>query len=168
MTEFNYRGTKLFDPSSPEYANDGLPIMPWRLLHADYQVSRQSTVVSVDPDAGIPITHSKFTVGGRIISAKIYTDTEPEFWIWYNNILNCRALPCWVYDARVKRFCKCYMIDEPALEPATVQGCYVQIKLYTKSTILSQETLVTEDTPENFVTEDSEENYVTVNREDIY
>ena len=55
---------------------DGLYIMPWRLLHDGYQVTRQETVVSVDPDAGIPITHSRFSAGGRIISAKIYVDTE--------------------------------------------------------------------------------------------
>lgn len=149
---------------------DGLPIMPWKLLHDGYEVTQQETVVSVDPDAGIPITHSKFTVGGRIISAKIYTDTELEFWIWWKNAIQNRALPFWVYDVKVDGFMRCYATEQATWSPAgdSVHGGYAQLKLYTRSATIGIESFVTENMPENFVTEGQENNFLTENSEVIY
>lgn len=134
---------------------DGLYIMPWRILHDGYEVTRQNTVTSVDPDAGIPITHSKFTNGGRIISTKIYVDTEPEFWNWYKMGTRERALPFWVYDVQVDGFMKCYMTEVPTLSRAgnSVWGCYVQLKLYAVSVTIPVRKFITENTPEKMVVE---------------
>lgn len=143
--------TKLFMKSD----TDGLYIMPWRILHDGYEVTRQNTVVSIDAEAGIPITFSKFTNGGRIISAKIYTDTEPEFWNWYKQATNERALPFWVYDVRVGGFMKCYMTETPTLSTAnnSVNACYVQLKLYALSATIPVIKFITENTPEKMVIE---------------
>lgn len=134
---------------------DGLPIMPWRLLHEGYEVTQQETVNSVDVDAGVPVTHSKFTVGGRIISAKIYTDTEIEFWFWWKNAIQNRALPFWVYDIKMDGFMKCYATEQANWSPAgtSVHGGYVQLKLYTRSMPIALNKFITENMPENFVTE---------------
>lgn len=134
---------------------DGLYIMAWRILHDGYEVTRQNTVTSVDPDAGIPITHSKFTNGGRIISAKIYVDTETEFWNWYKMGTQERALPFWVYDVQVDGFMKCYMTEVPTLSRAgsSIFGCYVQLKLYAVSATIPVRKFITENTPEKMVIE---------------
>lgn len=150
-------------------SEDNLAVMPWKLLHDGYQVTRQETVVSVDPDSGIPVTHSRFTVGGRIISAKIFVDTEQQWWFWYNSATKSRALPCWVYDANIDAFMRCYILEQPELSRAgsSVKGCYVQLKLYAKSRSIPVLSFVTENTPENYVTEGNN-NYITENSEGIY
>lgn len=134
---------------------DGLYIMPWRLLHDGYQVTRQETVVSVDPDAGIPITHSRFSAGGRIISAKIYVDTEETWWFWYARATNNRAKPCWIYDIKLNGFMRCYILEQPTLEPAgnSVNGVYVQIKIFAFSNAIPIKRFITENMPERIVTE---------------
>ena len=148
---------------------DGLPIMPWRLLHDGYEVTQQETVVSVDPDSGVPITHSKFSVGGRIISAKIFVDTEIEFWIWWKNAIQNRALPFWVYDVNVNGFMRCYATEQAKLSPAgtSVNGRYVQLKLYTRSSTISLTSFITENMPENYVLEGAD-NYLIDNDEVLY
>ena len=134
---------------------DGLYIMPWLLLHDGYQVTRQETVVSVDPDAGIPITHSRFSAGGRIISAKIYVDTEETWWFWYARATNNRALPCWIYDVKLNGFMRCYILEQPTVEPAgnSVKAVYVQLKIYAFSNAIPIKRFITENTPERIVTE---------------
>lgn len=141
---------------------DGLPVMPWKLLHDGYQVTQQETVNSVDADSGVPITHSKFTVGGRIISAKIYTDTEMEFWIWWKNAIQNRALPFWVYDVKMNGFMKCYATEQANWSPAgsSIDGGYVQLKLYTRSMPIEVKRFITENMPENYVVEGTEPNYL--------
>lgn len=134
---------------------DGLYILPWRLLHNGYQVTRQETVVSVDPDAGVPITHSRFSAGGRIISAKIYVDREETWWLWYTRATNNRALPCWIYDPKLQGFMRCYILEQPTVEPAgtSVIGVYVQIKIFAVTNAIPVQSFVTENTPERIVTE---------------
>ena len=134
---------------------DGLYIMPWRLLHEGYQVTRQETVVSVDPDAGIPITHARFSAGGRIISAKIFVDTEEVWWWWYAKAVKHRALPCWIYDVKLNGFMRCYILEQPTVEPAgdSVTGMYVQIKIFAFSNAIPIKRFITENTPERIVTE---------------
>lgn len=169
------RGYTIFDVNvnllvTARSTTDNLAILPWRLLHDGYEVSRQSTVVSVDADAGIPITHSKFTEGGRIISAKIYVDNEPSFWVWYKTATNNRALPCWVYDARVKGFVRCYITEEPSLSPASnsVNGCYVQLKLYAKAQSLEVQRFVTADKDNKYVIEHNDNFVVETEGEVLY
>lgn len=134
---------------------DGLYIMPWRILHDGYEVIRQETVVSIDPDAGIPITHSRFTAGGRIISAKIFVDTEETWWFWYKRATNNRALPCWIYDIKLNGFMRCIIIQQPSLSPAggSIRGMYVQLKLYAQANSIPIKTFITENTSERIVTE---------------
>lgn len=134
---------------------DGLYIMPWRLLNDGYEVTRQETVVSVDPDAGIPITHSRFTAGGRIISAKIFVDTEETWWVWYKRATNNRALPCWIYDVKLDGFMRCIIMQQPSLNPAggSVRGVYVQLKLYAQANSIPIKIFLTENMPERIVTE---------------
>lgn len=142
---------KLFVKST----TDGLYIMPWRLLNDGYEVTRQETVVSVDPDAGIPITHSRFTAGGRIISAKIFVDTEEAWWFWYKRATNNRALPCWIYDVKLDGFMRCIILQQPSLSPAggSVRGMYVQLKLYAQANSIPIKRFITENIPERIVTE---------------
>lgn len=154
----NPRGTTIFNISENlivRSTTDELAVMPWRLLHEGYQVTRQETVVSVSPDAGIPISHSRFTEGGRIISGKIFVDTEPIFWVWYKQATNNRALPCWVYDIKLNGFMRCYILEEPTLSPAgtSVNGCYVQLKLYAKATNIALDSFVTESLDDKYVLE---------------
>lgn len=133
---------------------DGLYVMPWKLLHDGYEVTRQSTVVRVDPDNGLPISHSRFTVGGRIISAKIYIDREEIFWLWYKKATNNSALPFWVYDAKLNGYMRCMLTDDPTLSVAgnSVKGMYGQLKLYSYSTPIPIISFITENTPEKYVT----------------
>lgn len=133
---------------------DNLYIMPWRLLHDGYEVTRQDNVVRVDADAGVPITHSKFTVSGRIISTKIFVDDEPTFWWWYQKASKTGALPFWVYDVKVKGYMRCTILDQPSVSPAgsSVNGMYVQMKLYAHSMPIDTIGFITENTPEKFVT----------------
>lgn len=149
---------------------DGLPIMPWKLLHDGYQAVQQDTVVNIDPDSGIPITHSKFTVGGRIISAKIFTETETEFWLWWKNAIQNRALPFWVYNVKMDGFMRCYATEQPTWSPAgtSVNGGYVQLKLYCRSVSVKITSFITENTPENFVTEGIDDNYLVDVEEVLY
>ena len=142
---------KLFVKST----TDGLYIMPWRLLNDGYEVTRQETVVGVDPDAGIPITHSRFTAGGRIISAKIFVDTEATWWVWYKRATNNRALPCWIYDVKLDGFMRCIILQQPSLSPAggSVRGMYVQLKLYAQTNSIPIKRFITENIPERIVTE---------------
>lgn len=134
---------------------DGLYIMPWRILHDGYEVTRQETVVSVDPDAGIPITHSRFTAGGRIISAKIFVDTEETWWFWYKRATNNRALPCWIYDIKLNGFMRCIIMQQPSLSPAggSIRGMYVQLKLYAQANSIPIKRFITENTPERIIIE---------------
>lgn len=134
---------------------DGIYIMPWKLLHEGYDVTRQEGVVSVSPDAGIPITHSRFSQTGRIISAKIFTDTEPVWWLWYDKATHNRALPCWIYDPKINGFMKCYITEQPNWAPAgsSVKGGYVSLKLYAVSQAIPVRAFITENTPERIVVE---------------
>lgn len=146
---------------------DGLYVMPWRLLHDGYEVTKQDTVVRIDPDAGLPITHSKFTVGGRIISSKIYVDREEIFWFWHTKATKSGALPFWVYDAKVNGYMKCTLLEPPALSPAgnSVKGMYGQLKLYAWSVPMSIISLVTENDPEKYVT--AEYKYIVDTSEEV-
>ena len=134
---------------------DGLYIMPWRLLHDGYEVTRQETVVRVDPDNGIPITHSRFTAGGRIISAKIFVDTEETWWFWYKRATNNSALPCWIYDPKVNGFMRSTILQQPTVSPAgnSVKEMYVQLKLYAQANSIPIKRFITENLPERIVTE---------------
>lgn len=141
---------------------DGLYILPWRLLHDGYQVTRQETVVSVSADAGIPITHSRFSIGGRIIAAKIYVNTESEWWLWYRQATNERALPIWVYDVRVNGFMRCYITEQPNLSTAgnSVNGCYVSLALFARAAAIPVSRFLTENVDPNLVTEDIDNAFV--------
>lgn len=134
---------------------DNLYIMPWKLLHEGYEVTRQDSVVRVDPDAGVPITHSKFSTSGRIISAKIFVGDEPTFWRWYGIAAKNGAVPFWVYDARLQGYMRCTILDQPSLSPAgtSVNGCYVQIKLFAHTMPIPIISFLMENTPERAVTE---------------
>lgn len=164
---------KVFDDQSALFIKsntDGLYILPWKLLHDGYEVTQQETVTSVDPDDGNPITHSKFSTGGRIISAKIYVDDEPTWWYWYNRAVKRRALPCWVKDLRLKGFMRCYITEQPSLSPASnsIDGCYIQLKLFALAQGINVTRFITENTPERFVTEGEKDNFVTDIDEVIY
>jgi len=141
--------------------SDGLYILPWRLLHDGYQVSKQETVVSVSADAGIPISHSRFSVGGRIIAAKIYVNTEQDWWIWFKKATNDRALPCWVYDARISGFMRCYISEQPTVTPAnnSADGVYVSLALFARASAIPVKRFVTENSTPNLVVE-GEDNFV--------
>lgn len=134
---------------------DGLYIMPWRLLHDGYQVSKQETVVSVSPDAGIPISHSRFSIGGRIIAAKIYVDREQDWWMWFKKATNDRALPCWIYDPKVNGFMRSYITEQPKLSPAndSIEGVYVDLALFVRAAAISVQRFITESDVPNLVTE---------------
>ena len=134
---------------------DGLYIMPWKLLHDGYEVTRQDTVVRVDPDSGIPITHSRFTAGGRIVSAKIFVDDEETFWFWLARAVKNTALPCWIYDPKLQGFIRATFLQQPSLSPAgsSVKGMYVQIQFYAKSNSIPIKRFITENMPEKIVTE---------------
>lgn len=134
---------------------DGLYIMPWKLLHDGYEVVRQESVVSVSPDANIPITHSRFTAAGRIISAKIFTNTEQDWWIWFREAVRNRALPCWVYDLKLKGYMKCYIMEQPSWAPAasSIKGGFVQLKLYAVANSIPVRKFITENMPERIVVE---------------
>jgi hypothetical protein len=140
---------------------DGLYIMPWKILHDGYQVTKQETVVSISPDAGIPITHSRFSVGGRIIGCKIYVDREQDWWLWFSRATNNRALPFWVYDPKFKGFMKCYMTEQPNLSPAndSPEGVFVQLNLYAKASAIPVYRFITENTPPNLVV-DSDNSFI--------
>ena len=140
---------------------DGLYVMPWKLLHDGYQVTRQDTVVRVSPDAGVVISHSRWSAGGRIIAAKIFVDQEEFFWYWLAIATQNTALPCWVYDARVEGFMKCHITEQPSLTPAgtSVKGCYVNLQLYAKSQPITVLNYVTENIPDRFVVEGNQNNY---------
>lgn len=140
-------------------AEDGLYVMPWRLLHDGYQVTRQDTVVRVSPDSGVVISHSKWSAGGRIIAAKIYVDNEESFWYWLAVATQNTALPCWVYDPKVNGFMKCHITDQPTVTPAgtSVRGMYVNLQLYAKAQSLNVINLITENTPDRAVVEGNEQ-----------
>ena len=141
---------------------DGLYVFPWRLLHDGYQVTKQETVVSVSPDSGIPISHSRFSIGGRIIAAKIYVNTEQDWWMWFRQATNDRALPCWIYDARVGGFMRCYITEQPTLTPAnnSAEGCYVSLALFARAAAISVKRFVTESDVPNLVIEGAENSFV--------
>lgn len=134
---------------------DGLYVMPWKLLHDGYQVSKQETVVSVSPDAGIPITHSRFSIGGRIIAAKIYVNNEPDWWLWFSRATNNRALPFWVHDAKTKGFMRCYITEPPQLSMAgnSIDGVYISLTLYARPAVVTVDRYLTEGTAPNLVVE---------------
>jgi len=146
---------------------DGLYIMPWALLHDGYSVSMQETVVSVSPDAGIPISHSRFSIGGRIIGAKIYCDTETDWWMWFKRATNNRALPCWVYDPKVNGFMRCMITEQPQLTLAgsTPQGVNVSLSLFVRASAISVKRFVTENDVPNIVTES--DNYFVYDEEEV-
>ena len=141
---------------------DGLYVMPWKILHEGYQVSKQETVVSVSPDAGIPISHSRFSIGGRIISAKIYVNTEMDWWMWYRQATKDRALPVWVYDARVKGFMRCYITEQPKLSTAgnSADGCYITLALFVRAAAITVKRFVTESDVPNMVIEGTDNSFV--------
>ena len=134
---------------------DGLYIMPWKLLHDGNQVTKQDTVVSVSPDAGIPISHSRFSIGGRIIACKIYVDSEPTWWMWFKKATADRALPCWVYDARINGFMRCYITEVPQVSPAgnSQNGVYVSLTLFARASAMTVQRFVTENSTPNMVIE---------------
>lgn len=141
---------------------DSLYILPWRILHDGYEVTKQETVVSVSPDAGIPISHSRFSIGGRIISAKIFVNNEPDWWMWYREATNDRALPFWAYDIKVNGFMRCYITEQPKLSPAnnSVQGCYVQLALFVRAASIPVRRFITENNPPNLIIEGVDNNLV--------
>lgn len=154
-------------------AEDGLYVMPWKLLHDGYQVTRQDTVVRVSPDAGEVISHSKWSAGGRIIAAKIYVNNEELFWYWLAVATHNTALPCWIYDPKVGGFMKCHITEPPTASPAgsSIKGMYVNLQLYAKAQSLGVVNLVVEDTPEKAVVEGNEHdgyNYVAELGEVMY
>lgn len=162
----------IFEDDSNLYVRsktDGLYILPWKILHDGNQVTKQETVVSVSPDAGIPITHSRFSIGGRIIAAKIYVNTESDWWMWYRQATNDRALPCWVYDPRVNGFMRCYITEQPTLSPAgnSVNGAYVSLALFARAAAIPVMRFITESTDSNLVTE-GDNNFVYDNTEVSY
>jgi len=136
---------------------DGLYVMPWRLLHDGYEVTRQDGVVRVDPDAGVPITHSKFSTSGRIMSSRIFVTDEPIFWHWYAKACLNGAMPCWIYDARLQGYMRCTFLDQPTLSPAgtSERGCYVQMKLFAHTMPVPAISYITENKPERLVTENN-------------
>lgn len=155
----------IFEDDSNLYVRsktDNLFVMPWKLLHDGYQVSKQETVVSVSPDAGIPISHSRFSIGGRIMSAKIYVNTEMDWWMWYRQATHDRALPVWVYDARVGGFMRCYITEQPKLSPAgnSADGCYVTLALFARAAAISVKRFVTESDVPNMVIEGADGSFV--------
>ena len=135
--------------------DDGLYVMPWKLLHDGYQVTRQDTVVRVSPDAGAVISHSRWSAGGRIIAAKIFVDQEEIFWYWFAIATQNTALPVWVYDPKVKGFMRCDITEQPTASPAgtMVQGMYVNLQLYAKSQPMTVLNYVVENKPERAVVE---------------
>lgn len=134
---------------------DGLYVMPWKLLHEGYQVTRQDTVVRVSPDAGVVISHSRWSAGGRIIAAKIFTNNEEDFWYWLAVATNNTALPCWIYDPKVEGFMRCNITEQPQASPAgtSVKGMYINLQLYAKAQAIPILNLVTENTPYRYVVE---------------
>lgn len=134
---------------------DGLYVFPWKMLHDGYEVTRQDTVKRVDPDSGIPITHSRFTAGGRIISTRIFVDDEETFWFWMARATKNTALPCWVFDPKLNGFMRATFLEQPSLSPAgtSVKGMYVQIKFYAQSNSIPIKRFITENMPERIVTE---------------
>ena len=134
---------------------DGLYVFPWKLLHDGYEVTRQDTVTRVDPDSGVPITHSRFTAGGRIISSRVFVDDEVTFWFWMARATKNTALPCWIYDPKLKGFMRATFLQQPTLSPAgtSVKGMYVQIKFYAQSNAIPIKKFVTENMPARVVTE---------------
>lgn len=155
----------IFEDSSNLYVRssvDGLYIMPWRLLHDGYDVSKQDGVVSVSPDAGIPVSHSRFSITGRIISAKIYVKTEPDWWMWFRTATNDRALPFWIYDAKAKGFMRCYITEQPKLSPASdsPEGCFIQLALFARAAAIPVRRFITESNVPNFVIEGTTNNFV--------
>ena len=155
----------IFEDDSNLYVKsdtDGLYVMPWRLLNDGYQVSKQETVVSVSPDAGIPISHSRFSIGGRIISAKIYVKTEEDWWMWYRIATNDRALPFWVYDVKMDGFMRCYITEQPKLSPAdsSPKGCFVQLALFARASAIPVRRFITESDVPNLVVEGAANNFV--------
>lgn len=152
---------------------DGLYVMPWRLLHDGYQVTRQDTVVRVSPDAGEVISHSKWSAGGRIIAAKIYVDNEESFWYWLSMATNNTALPFWAYDPKVNGYMRVTFTDQPTVAPAnsSVKGMYVNLQLYAKSQSVSVLNFITENTPDRAVVEGNEHDgykYVSEQGEVMY
>lgn len=155
----------IFEDSSNLYVRsttDNLYILPWRLLHDGYEVSRQEGVVSVSPDSGIPISHSRFSITGRIIAAKIYVNTEPDWWTWYRTATRDRALPFWIYDIKVRGFARCYITEQPKLSPAdsSPEGCFVTLSLFIRAEALSIKRLINEGTIPRLVVEGTNKNYV--------
>lgn len=141
---------------------DGLYIMPWKMLHDGYQVTRQETVVSVSPDAGIPITHSRFSIAGRIIAVKIFVNTEQDWWLWYRQATLDRALPCWVYDPKLRGFMRCYITEQPTLSPAegSVLGCYVSLSLFARAAAIPVKRFIIESDVPNLVVEGEDNSFV--------
>ena len=134
---------------------DGLYILPWRLLHDGHDTVRQKTVVRVDADAGVPISHSRFSAGGRIISAKIYVDNAVIWNLWLLRATNNTALPFWVWDAEMKGFMRCRFIDDPNINPPSgaILGRYVYLKIFAEAQSIPIRQFITENTPERIVTE---------------
>ena len=141
---------------------DDLYVMPWKLLHEGYQVTRQDTVVRVSPDAGVVISHSRWSAGGRIIAAKIFVNKEEDFWYWLAIATNNTALPCWIYDPKVNGFMRCHFTEQPQASPAgtSVKGMYINLQLYAKAQPVPVLNFVVENTPEKYVTE-SNNSFVT-------
>jgi hypothetical protein len=132
--------------------------MPWKLLHDGYQTSRQSTVVRVTPDAGVPISHSRFSTAGRILAVKIYVNTEPEWWVWYNKATRNGAVPFWVYDAKVNGFMRCRFTDEPTCNPAgnMADGVNISLPLFAEALAMKMINFITESDVPNLVTEEAD------------
>lgn len=149
---------------------DGLYIMPWKLLHDGYEVTRQDTVVRVDPDSGVPITHSRFSAGGRIISARIFVDNEETFWLWLAKATRNTALKFWAYDPKLSGFMRCIFTEQPTLSPAgtSVTGMYAQLKLYAQSNSVPIRKFITENMPERLVIEGAENALVYESDEVMY
>lgn len=148
-------------------ATDGLYVMPWRLLHDGYQVTRQDTVVRITPDAGEVISHSKWSAGGRIISAKIFVNSEEQFWYWLSVATNNTAIPCWVYDPKVNGYMKCHITEQPSASPAgtSVRGMYINLQLYAKAQSVNVLNFITENTPDRAVVEGIEGDYKYVSEQ---
>lgn len=148
-------------------AEDGLYVMPWKILHDGYEATRQDGVVDVDADAGIPWSHSRFSATGKILSCKIYCDNEKLWNIWFEQATNFRLLPFWFYDAKTNGFSRGKITEQPTVSPAgtSINGVYVQLKIYVIPRTITIANYVTEDVANNYVEENG--NLIYTNNKEV-
>jgi len=88
--------------------------------------------------------------------------SEMDWWMWYRQATNDRALPFWAYDARVGGFMRCYITEQPKLSPAgnSTNGCYVTLSLFVRAAAISVRRFVTESDTPNLVIEGADNSFV--------